>query len=234
MIWPNRHMRSLLCIIAITEKNALLAFFRVRFRICLVPYFGTLQILLTLTLGGGKVLKKENIILIGFMGCGKTTVGLRLSYVLRKIIQDTDKMIEKQEDKPISDIFAEDGEQHFRMLETKLLERLVETAHNQILSVGGGTPLKEENRILLKQIGTVIYLRIQPETVYERLKDDDTRPLLQGPNPLAKITEIMNQRKAVYEGVADIIIDVDELDMEDILEKILYSLRKNKAKRKQL
>lgn len=190
------------------------------------------SLLRRLTISEEKALKKENIILIGFMGCGKTTVGIRLSYVLRKIIQDTDKIIEKQEDKPIRDIFAEDGEQYFRILETKLLEKLLETAHNQIISVGGGTPLKEENRSLLKQIGTVIYLRIQPETVYERLKDDDSRPLLQGPSPLEKITEIMNQRKSVYEGVADIIVDVDELDMEDILEKILYSLRKNKSKRK--
>lgn len=166
------------------------------------------------------------------MGCGKTTVGIRLSYVLRKMIQDTDKMIEKQEGKSISDIFAENGEQHFRTLETELLQKLVQTAFNQIISVGGGTPLKEENRSLLKQIGTVVYLRIQPETVYERLKDDDSRPLLQGASPLEKITEIMNQRKAVYENVADIIIDVDELDMEDILDQILYSLRKNKSKRK--
>lgn len=177
-------------------------------------------------------MKNENIIIVGFMGCGKTTVGIRLSYVLRKVIQDTDKMIENQEGKSISEIFEEDGEQHFRILETELLEKLVQTAHNQIISVGGGTPLKEENRSLMKQIGTVVYLRIQPETVYERLKDDDTRPLLQGPDPLAKISEILNQRKAVYEDVADIVVDVDKLDMEDILDRILCALRKNKSKRK--
>lgn len=172
--------------------------------------------------------RNKNIVLIGFMGSGKTTVGLRLSYHMRKVIEDTDKLIEKRENKLISDIFAEDGEEYFRTLETLLLEELVKTAHNQIISVGGGTPVKEKNRTLLKKMGTVIYLRIRPENVYERIKDDNTRPLLQGENPLKKITELMNSRKEAYESTADIIVDVDGLDMEDILSKIVASLEKVK------
>ena len=101
------------------------------------------------------------------------------------------------------------------------MEELAEGLHHHILSVGGGTPLKEENRRLLSRMGTVVYLRVQPGTVYERLKGDTTRPLLQGPEPLARITELMDQRKDLYEKGADLILDVDGMEMEEILEKII-------------
>ena len=92
------------------------------------------------------------------------------------------------------------------------------------VSVGGGTPVREENRKLLRQLGTVVYLQISPETVYERLKGDTTRPLLQCENPLEKIRELMESRKEAYESCADIIIAVDLLDMEEILEQICGKL----------
>ena len=164
--------------------------------------------------------KKDNVVLIGFMGSGKSSVGIRLSYRLRRVVEDTDKLIEAQEGKSISDIFAGEGEPYFRQLETKLLKRLIGRANGQILSVGGGTPVREENRPLLKELGTVVYLRVRPETVYERLKGDTARPLLQGENPMEKITSLMAARKDAYESCADLIIDVDDLDMEEILNRI--------------
>ena len=165
--------------------------------------------------------KGNNIILTGFMGSGKTTVGIRLSYKWKKPFLDTDQLIERREGRRISEIFAAEGEEYFRGLETGLLEELAEGLHHHILSVGGGTPLKEENRRLLSRMGTVVYLRVQPGTVYERLKGDTTRPLLQGPEPLARITELMDQRKDLYEKGADLIVDVDGMEMEEILEKII-------------
>ncbi len=165
-------------------------------------------------------MKKNNLILIGFMGCGKTTVGIRLSYRMRRIFEDTDKLIEKKQQREIKDIFATEGEGIFRELETQMLSELEKTVSNRIISVGGGTPVREENREILKQLGTVIYLRIRPETVYERLKNDTTRPLLQGENPKGKIYELMEMRKEAYESCADMIIDVDSLSIEEILEKI--------------
>ena len=116
----------------------------------------------------------ENVILIGFMGCGKSTVGLRLSYRLRRTIVDTDKEIEKEEKRTISDIFATDGEAYFRNLETDCLRKLNDSAGNQIISVGGGLPVREENRALLHELGQVFYLRAEGETIYERVKDDKT------------------------------------------------------------
>ena len=176
-------------------------------------------------------MKKRNIVLIGFMGSGKTTVGIRLSYRLRRSIEDTDKLIERREKRTIRDIFDRDGEECFRTLETELLREAVVKMKNQIVSVGGGTPVKEENRELLKQLGTVIYFRVKPETVCDRLKNDTTRPLLQCENPLERITELMEQRKEAYESCADIIIDVDELSMQQVVDKVLVELERRRKKK---
>lgn len=174
--------------------------------------------------------QKKNIVLIGFMGCGKSTIGVRLSYRLRRCLTDTDKMIERREGRSISDIFARDGEVYFRGLETQVLGELAQNAHHQIISLGGGTPIKEENRSLMKEIGTVVYLRIQPETVYERLKNDTTRPLLQGENPLQKIRDLLGQRASVYEECADMIVDVDKLDINEVVNKIVSALKMDDKK----
>ncbi len=170
----------------------------------------------------------RNLILTGFMGSGKTSVGLKLSYRLRMMVEDTDKLIERREGRSISEIFAAQGEEYFRQLETALLAELAEQKFSRIYSVGGGTPVREENRKLLRKLGKVIYLRIRPETVYDRLKEDTTRPLLQCENPLERIRELMESRKDAYEACADVIIDVDELGMEEILNKIVEETEKMK------
>lgn len=167
---------------------------------------------------------EKNLVLIGFMGSGKTSVGLKLSYKLKMPVEDTDKLIERREGKSIRQIFEEEGEEIFRKKETELLGELADRQGRVIYSVGGGTPVREENRKLLRQLGTVVYLQISPETVYERLKGDTTRPLLQCENPLEKIRELIESRKEAYESCADIIIAVDLLDMEEILEQICGKL----------
>lgn len=164
--------------------------------------------------------RQKNVVLIGFMGSGKTSVGLRLSYRLRRPVEDTDKLIERREGRTISEIFAREGEEYFRRLETELLGELAEKRRHTIFSVGGGTPVRPENRELLKRLGKVVLLRIKPETVYERLKEDTTRPLLQCGNPLERIRELMESRKEAYESCADVILDVDGMEVGDIIEKI--------------
>lgn len=168
----------------------------------------------------------NNIILTGFMGCGKTTVGIRLSYRLRRAMEDTDKLIEKEEGRTISEIFKTDGEAFFRDLETECLKKLILTAKNMILSVGGGLPVREENRALLKELGTVVYLRASAETIYERTKHDTSRPLLQGDDPQGKIRTLLAAREAIYESGADVIIDVDGKDFDTILEEIVEATEK--------
>lgn len=166
-----------------------------------------------------------NVILIGFMGCGKTTVGLKLSYRLRRTVIDTDKEIEREEQRTISDIFAADGEAYFRDRETQCLRKLIGSANNQIISVGGGLPLREENRRLLHELGQVFYLRAKGETIYERVKDDTTRPLLQGDDPLTKIWTLLNERDPYYREAADAVIAVDGKSFEQILNEIEENMK---------
>ena len=118
----------------------------------------------------------SNIILIGYMGCGKSTIGKKLSYAVRKPYVDTDKLIETKEKKTISTIFSEQGEEAFREMETACIKSLFAQKQEHVIAVGGGLPLRSQNRELLKKLGTVIYLRAKPETIYERLKTDTTRP----------------------------------------------------------
>lgn len=161
-----------------------------------------------------------NVILIGFMGSGKTTVGFRLSYRLRKPVIDTDKEIEREEQRSIAEIFAREGEAYFRDRETMCLQKLLRTVKEQIISVGGGLPLREENRKLLRELGQVFYLQASAETIYERVKHDTTRPLLQGDDPQGKIRTMLVERDGYYRDAADVVINVDGKSFEQILDEI--------------
>lgn len=172
--------------------------------------------------------RNNNIILTGFMGSGKTTAGIRLSYRLRLPLLDTDKWIEKEEGRTISEIFALQGEETFRKMETSALKTLLELEGEQIISTGGGLPMREENRELLKKLGTVVFLRIKPETVYERLKGDNTRPLLKKADPMKEIRRLLELRNPVYQECADITVDVDGKDFEEIISEIIDRTGKNK------
>ncbi len=163
---------------------------------------------------------KDNIILTGFMGSGKSSVGVRLSYLLKKTMIDTDKWIEEKQEMEISDIFSAYGEKTFRDMETECLKELIETASGQIISTGGGLPVKRENQRLLKKLGMVIYLKVTPEVVFERLKTDNTRPLLQVDDPMERIKALLAQRSPVYESCADVVVDVSDQPFEKILGQI--------------
>lgn len=177
--------------------------------------------------------KRKNIVLIGFMGSGKTTLGLKLSYLLRMPVEDTDKLIERQEGRSIAQIFADDGEAYFRELETEMLLKCGEQKYERILSVGGGTPVNPVNRSLLHKCGTVVYLRVSPEVVYERLKNDTTRPLLQCEDPLGRIRELLAVRDAIYTECADIILDVDNRYSDELAEELQLRLRRKETVQKE-
>ena len=168
-----------------------------------------------------------NVVLIGFMGCGKSSVAVKLSYRLKRQMTDTDRLIEKKQGKSIREIFEQDGEEAFRQMETQTLQELKETAKNQVISVGGGTPVREENRTLMKEIGKVVYLRAKAETLYERLKKDTNRPLLQGGDEdlKTKIQGLLEKRSSAYEEAADLIIDVDDKPFGQVLYEIERGIR---------
>lgn len=162
----------------------------------------------------------EHVILTGFMGSGKSSLGVKLSYRMKMPLLDTDKIIEKKQGCTISELFRQQGEEAFRAMETECLKEIGRQKGAYVISTGGGLPVREENRALLKEMGTVVYLRVRPETVYERLKDDTTRPLLQGEDPLGKIKKLMEERKEAYESSAELIIDADDADTEILLGRI--------------
>lgn len=163
---------------------------------------------------------KNNLILTGFMGSGKSTLGIKLSYALRMALLDTDKWIEQKEKCTISQIFASQGEAHFRELETQYLKQLFDKKDSQVISVGGGLPVKAENRDLLKKLGFVVYLQASPQTIYERLKEDTTRPLLQTEDPYGRIVQLMQERECYYLEGATKVISVDGKTIAELEEEI--------------
>lgn len=167
----------------------------------------------------------KHVILIGFMGSGKSTVGYRLSYRLKKCLIDTDKFIEEKEKMTISNMFAEKGEAYFRGKETEYLNSFFHELGSRVLSLGGGTPVREENRAIIKQLGKVFYLKASPDTIYERVKHDTKRPLLQCENPRERIEELLKERDPIYESVADVVICVDGKNMQEVVQEIVEVVR---------
>lgn len=163
----------------------------------------------------------KNVVLIGYMGSGKSTVGKILREKTGWLLLDSDVEIEKEQNKKISDIFKEQGEDAFRNMESEYLDKLAKMDESIILSTGGGMPMRKENADRMKKVGLVIYLRATAETIYGRLKDDTQRPLLQTGDKLTIITEMLERRNPVYESAADIIIDTDDNNLERVVNDIM-------------
>lgn len=163
---------------------------------------------------------KENIILIGYMGSGKTTVGQALADKLSYQFLDTDAYIEEEQNMMISHIFEEYGEEYFRNIETRTIENMERNIKHNIISTGGGLPLRECNGAILKKMGFVVFLSVKKETVLERLKGDTQRPLLQGNDMEQKIEEMLNFRNPIYEYTAHLKVEVDNKTVEEIAEEI--------------
>ncbi len=163
--------------------------------------------------------RESNIVLIGFMGSGKTSIGKRLSLRMKWEFIDMDDFIEKREGMSVSKIFAEKGEDYFRNIERELCLRFSEPKC-KIIATGGGVIKNEKNMRNLKLGGVIVYLSSTPETIAYNLRNDDSRPLLKCEDKLGRIRELLGQREPVYKKYADITIDVSELNMEDTLNKI--------------
>ena len=164
-------------------------------------------------------LKQSNLILIGFMGSGKTTIGKALSKRWGFGYIDTDELIEKKEKMSIAEIFETKGEDYFRKRETEALKYLLRSRKN-IICTGGGTPLKDENMRLLRKLGYVVYLKASPKTVLERLKDDTSRPLLQKPDKEKAVRELMEERRGKYQRQAYITVITDGKRVDEIIDEI--------------
>ena len=165
-----------------------------------------------------------NLVLIGFMGAGKSTVSDYFQTRFGMEVIEMDRIIAEREDMSISDIFETRGEEYFRDCETNLLIEM-QSKKNVIISCGGGVPMRDRNVAEMKKNGRVILLSVEPETVLTRLKDDHSRPLLENNKNVDFVRGLMEKRRAKYEAAADIIISTDHKSVQEICEEILTKLR---------
>ena len=166
----------------------------------------------------------KHIFFTGFMASGKSRTGRALAERLNRPYVDTDAVIVERAGKTISEIFEQDGEAKFREMERDVVAEFAKKETPHIISLGGGLPVREKNRELLKKAGKVVYLRTSPETVYDRLKGDDTRPLLKSDDPLTRIKELQDERGKIYEEAADIIVDTDGKTPAEVADEIIATI----------
>ena len=165
-----------------------------------------------------------NIILVGLMGSGKTSVGKVLARLLNKEFVDSDHEIERVTGVRIPVIFEIEGEAGFRARERKMIAEIV-ARENILLATGGGAVLAKENRDLLRAHGTVIYLRAPVKSLLKRTQHDRSRPLLQVADPAAKLTELYEQRDPLYREVAHLIVDTSNQSVRTLAAQIEAKLK---------
>ncbi|OGR81228.1 MAG: hypothetical protein A3I11_06570 [Elusimicrobia bacterium RIFCSPLOWO2_02_FULL_39_32] len=163
-----------------------------------------------------------NIVLIGMMGSGKSTIGKIIAQTLAWDFYDVDKWIEKERKKTIAEIFSQEGEATFRALESKIIKELAQK-NNSVISPGGGAPCFKENWDALKKNGTIIWLKASPQKLLENVKKKplSLRPLLTGKtSSLETISMLLNKREIFYQK-ADWVVETDALSLEQTSEKIV-------------
>ena len=163
----------------------------------------------------------KSTILIGFMGAGKSSVGRALARRSGIPLLDTDKEIERKQGMTISRMFETQGEESFRKAETEFIQSLLAREDAMVISVGGGLPLREENQVLLRKLGTVVYLQVQPDTVLRRLRGDTARPLLRGGDVRERVEHLLWQRAPIYRQAAHMVVDTDHKTPDEIAAEIL-------------
>lgn len=168
----------------------------------------------------------KNLILIGFMGAGKTTAGKLLAKEKEMGFTDTDERIVSEQGREIPDIFAEDGEAYFRDLETELLCHMQGDTYHTVISVGGGMPVRKQNRELLRSLGCVVYLSASRQTILERVKNDGSRPMLDGDDLEARVKRLMRERENFYRQAAHVMIRTDGRSVPQVVRIIDQETRK--------
>lgn len=165
----------------------------------------------------------KNIILTGFMGAGKTSVGTRLARDLGYAFIDTDELIEADQKIAITEIFSSFGEPYFREVETRIIRRVLE-GEGQVVSTGGGAVMRDENRAIFKERGLTVCLTARPEVIFDRIRRETHRPLLRTADPLARVRELLGERERFYRQ-ADLIIDTSEKTVDQVIGEIREKVR---------
>ncbi len=166
---------------------------------------------------------KKNIILVGLMGAGKSTVGRHLAKRLQMDFYDSDAVIEQRNGVSIATIFEIEGEKGFRAREEQIITELC-GEDNIILATGGGSVLSENNRTVIQAAGHVIYLCTSAEQLYARIRHDKSRPLMQTENPLQTLRNLLKERESYYFEIADSVIKTGQQRVNVVINRILRSL----------
>ncbi len=166
---------------------------------------------------------KKNIVLVGLMGAGKSTVGRHLAKRLRMKFYDSDAVIEQRTGVSIATIFEIEGEQGFRAREEQVIHELCND-DNIVLATGGGSVLNANNRLVIQEAGHVIYLCTSAEQLYSRIRHDKSRPLMQTSNPLQTLRNLLRKREPYYFEVADSVIKTGQQRINVVINRILRSL----------
>jgi len=167
----------------------------------------------------------KNIFLIGMMGTGKSTLGVKLAEKLEWSFVDLDAQIEKRAGTSISEIFSKQGEEAFRDMESEILVEVCRNNH-QVIATGGGIILRDKNRMLMKKQGYQIWLKATPETIFTRVKDNPSRPVLGAVPTLEKIRSVLSQRETYY-SKAPINMNTDAHSPEILTDWIIQLLVKS-------
>ena len=162
----------------------------------------------------------NHIVIIGFMGSGKTRVGKQLAKDLGLPFIDLEKIITKKMNLSAREIFERFGEPYYRALETLALKQLIQDKNRKVISLGAGLPLQEQNEKYLKQLGTIIYLKDSFATLKKRLEGSRKDPLLDGEDRDEKIKKLLKQRDPVYDKFADIKVVTGEKPFEELIKEI--------------
>jgi len=169
---------------------------------------------------------RKNIIITGFMGTGKSVVAIELARKLKMEFIDMDQIIEESLGISISDIFARYGENYFREQENKLVKELSQK-ENIVIATGGGTLLSSDNTRMLGQAGEVVCLYADSQTIYNRVKRKNDRPLLKGENVLSEIDHLLEERKKIYANIKWK-IDTTNLNIQEVTDKIINLLEQER------
>lgn len=164
------------------------------------------------------------VVLLGMMGAGKSEVGRDLADRLGYEFLDTDKLVEKRAGKKISKIFAEEGESAFRALEHEVIDGLRGTT-GKVIATGGGSVLDPRNMDVFRTLGTNVYLRATARELYQRIKNDTSRPLLQTADPRAEITRLLQEREPFYRDCT-FVVETEDLSVEEVTDALIDELAK--------
>ncbi|MCI6005181.1 MAG: shikimate kinase [Blautia sp.] len=166
----------------------------------------------------------NHIVIIGFMGSGKTRVGKRLAQEYGLPFIDVDRVVTKKMNLSISEIFQRFGEPYYRALETIVVKELINDKERKVVSLGSGLPVQEQNQKYLKDLGTIVYLKGSLETLKKRLEAGSNDPLLEGDDREEKIKKLLKQRDPVYAKLADIEVVTGVKPFEALIEEIKQKL----------